>query len=269
MARAAIVTDSSACLPGAGVRGNVLVVPIGIRTADEELRDGAPGAAERVYRALRDGEQVKSTAPTPLEYLGAVERSGAESVLIVTPAAEFTGMRRAASLAADLAEVPVRVLDCRTAAAAQGLVVRAAAARAKGGVDAALEAARQAAARVDLVATLESVKHLRRSGRVPAMALDLARRLGVRPVFRLEEGAVRRLAVPRSERGALDRVAAEWEAGGGDGGRSVVFHASAPDRASHLAERLGVTEVWEFSPSMGIHTGPGVVGVAWLGPPEG
>ena len=29
---------------------------------------------------------------------------------------------------------------------------------------------------------------------------------------------------------------------------------------------LGVEDSTEFSPSMGIHTGPGVVGVAWLGP---
>ena len=264
MARAAVITDSSACLPGPGDRGGVQVVPIAIRTRDEELRDGAPGAANRVYRAIREGEEIKSSAPSPLEYLAAVERSGAGSALIVTPAAEFTSMHRAATLAADLADVPVRVLDCRTAAAAQGLVVRAAASRAADGVDAALDAARRAMARADLVATMESVEHLRRSGRVPAMAVELARRLRLRPVFRLERGAVRRVAVPRSEPAALDRVVAEWETGGGDGAGSVVFHASAPDRASLLAERLGVSEVWEFSPSMGIHTGPGVVGVAWL-----
>lgn len=260
MARATIVTDSSACVPPPAEE--VRVVPIAIRTLHGEMHDGEPGAAERVYRALRAGEQVKSSAPSPLEYLAAVER--ATSALIVTPAAEFTGMHRSATLAADLADVPIEVLDCRSAAAAQRLVVEEAAEAAKDGLDAAVAAAREASARVDLVATLDSLEHVRRSGRVPAVAVGLARRLHIRPVFRLRDGHVLRLGVPRSEEAALDRVAAEWRSRGGPGGRSVIFHAAAPDRAAALAALLEVSTICEFSPSMGIHTGPGVIGVAWL-----
>jgi hypothetical protein len=49
----------------------------------------------------------------------------------------------------------------------------------------------------------------------------------------------------------------------------VLFHASDPASAEALGSMLGVEEKTEFSPSMGIHTGPGVVGVAWLGPRDG
>jgi fatty acid-binding protein DegV len=46
---------------------------------------------------------------------------------------------------------------------------------------------------------------------------------------------------------------------------SVVFHAASPTRAQELRAALGGRGTMvEFSPSMGIHTGPGVVGVAWL-----
>jgi fatty acid-binding protein DegV len=44
-----------------------------------------------------------------------------------------------------------------------------------------------------------------------------------------------------------------------------VFHAGVPERADALRARLtGSEPVIPFSPAMAIHTGPGVVGVAWL-----
>jgi fatty acid-binding protein DegV len=56
-----------------------------------------------------------------------------------------------------------------------------------------------------------------------------------------------------------------WEAlGGRTAHESAVFHAVSDARATELASRVGTDLVTEFSPAMGIHTGPGVVGVAWL-----
>ena len=53
--------------------------------------------------------------------------------------------------------------------------------------------------------------------------------------------------------------------GGPDSSASCVFHAGVPERARALRARLtGREPVIPFSPAMAIHTGPGVVGVAWL-----
>ena len=261
----AVVTDSSACLPPDLARAHgIEVLPIAIHLGDDDLHDGVPAAAERVYRALRAGEPVKSSAPSPDEYLAAIE--GGEDVLVVTPATEFTGMHRSASLAAELSSARVVVHDSRTAAAAQGLVVLAAAVAARGGLEAAARAAEEATARAELVAALDGLEHISRSGRVPAFALGLARRLGVRPVFRFRDGEVDRVGVPRSLEASIDRIAREWASRGGpDASRGAVFHAAAPERAEALRARLGGSPLEvEFSPSMGIHTGPGVVGAAWL-----
>ena len=117
------------------------------------------------------------------------------------------------------------------------------------------------------MATLEGLEYIRKSGRVPPAALGLARHLGVRPVFRLRDGTVERLGLPRSPQSAISRVAHEAEVRGvGQAERSVLFHAADPGGAAALGAMLGVEDSTEFSPSMGIHTGPGVVGVAWLGP---
>src|SRR5205085_5227464 len=113
---------------------------------------------------------------------------------------------------------------------------------------------------------LDSLEFIRRSGRVPSVALELAERLGVRPVFRLDGGRVERLRVPRTSDAALRRVRREATVRGLTASSPrMVFHAASPARADELRAALGgPADVVEFSPSMGIHTGPGVVGVAWL-----
>jgi fatty acid-binding protein DegV len=133
-------------------------------------------------------------------------------------------------------------------------------------VDDVVAAAEDAASRVELVAALESLLYLRQSGRVSPLTLGMANRLGVRPVFRMRQGVVERLGLPRSEEAALARIVREWKMGRGGGStRSAVFHAGRPERAGDLASRLGGDPfVTEFSAAMAIHTGPGVVGVAWL-----
>jgi DegV family protein with EDD domain len=272
---AAIVTDSSACIPRSLIeRFGIRVVPISVAIGGEEFRDGVDLKPSKLYDALQRGLPVKSSAPSPLDYLDGIE-SVPEDVtpIIVTPATEFTRMHGNALLAADLSDRRVTVVDSRSATAGHGLVALAAAeAGAGGSVDDAVAAAEDAACRTELVACLESLEHLRQSGHLPAMALGLANHLGVRPVFRMREGAAERLGLPRSEDGALSRIVKEWKANGGlEADRTAVFHAGRPDRARRLSAMLGrdASFTTEFSAAMAIHTGPGVTGVAWLRPADG
>ena len=267
MARVAVITDSSACLPAAlAERPEVRVLPIAIHLASEDLLDDMPSAAQRVYEALERGEEVKSTPPSPLDYLTAVEEAEADAVVVVTPAREFTVMHRNASIAADLSDRHVVVIDSRTAAVGQGLIVRAGADAAEtASLDTVLTAVETAAEKVQLVATLESLDFIKRSGRLPPPAFELAQHLGIRPLFRLRDGRVERIGISRSEETSLRRLRKECAQGGKSPNAVWVFHARRERLAEKLAASLGgADELTEFSPSMGIHTGPGVFGLAWL-----
>jgi DegV family protein with EDD domain len=246
----------------------VTVLPITIHLPTEDLSDGTPGAARRVYRSLERGDAVKSTSPSALAYLHAIEAASVDAAVVITPATEFTVMYRSARLAAQLATIPVVVVDSRTAAAGHGLVVLVARDAVSSGLD--LEEVgrltRDAARRVELVATIDSLDLLQRSGRVPPGTVESARQLGIRPLFRLRDGVVERLGIQTSDDAAFDRIRKEWLAGGGDSAdQTAVFHAARRKAATQLRSVLGGADyVTEFSPAMGIHTGPGVVGVAWL-----
>jgi len=262
-----LITDSSACIPAESSSGlGISLVPILVTIEDQEFPDGVePGV---LYEALERGRPVKSAAPTPVDYLDAIERAPDGAVVVLTPATEFTHMHRNALLAADMSGRHVTVVDSRTATAGHGLVALAAAevAAAGGGVDDVVAAAEDAGRRAELVACLESLEYLRQSGHVPAIALGLANHLQVRPVFRMRGGTAERTGLPRSERGALERIAKAWRQGcGPDAVQPAVFHAGRPERAQELAAMLGgAAFVTEFSAAMAIHTGPGVVGAAWL-----
>lgn len=262
-----MVTDSSACLPPAERhRGFVRVLPISILVGGLEVSDGTI-APELVYDALARDEVVKSNPPTIVDYLTAIEDGDFDAAVVLTPAAEFTVMYRNASFAARLTNRPVEVVDTRTAAAAQGLIVIAAlrAAGEGGSLADVAGAARDAVDRAELIATLSSLAWIERSGRVPATALHGSGRERRHALFRFRQGSVLPLGTIDSPATAVPSVHRAWsEDGGPDADTALVFHADAPEDADRLLSALGHGEVVGFSPAMAIYTGPGCVGVAWL-----
>jgi fatty acid-binding protein DegV len=175
-------------------------------------------------------------------------------------------MAHNARIAVELAARPSAVVDTRTAAAGQGLVVRAALAAATdgAGLDVVTAVARETAARANLVAAIFDPRQLAHSGHVASASLvetDPAEAM----LARFRDGQVVPLAAVGD---ALRAVAAAWRTGRGDPATTLVFHSDQRQRAEQLSARLGIdAPVLACSAAMGAHVGPGVVGVAWLQPP--
>jgi DegV family protein with EDD domain len=201
----AVVTDSAAALPPAVASAfDVTVVPLWIEVDGHPVRDGTIDP-DAVLTAAR----VTTSGPTPGEFAaairGALDRADAAVVLTVTAA--VSGTHDAARLGATGFGPSVQVLDTRSAAGGEALVVLAAAAAAGHGasLDAVMGRAEAVAARVRVVGALASFERLARSGRVPGVAARAADRFGVRPMFELRNGKVRPLR-PSGRDGDLDRM---------------------------------------------------------------
>ncbi|HLI16330.1 MAG TPA: DegV family protein [Acidimicrobiales bacterium] len=271
MGGVAVITDSSTCIPSElAVRYGIRVLPISVYAAD--LDGDEDGERLSVLEAVEHEELFGASRPFVTEYLSAIEAPGCDAAVVITPAGEFAAMFRNATLATELANRPAVVVDSRTAAAGQALVVLAAAERAAGGGDleAVVRASEEASRRVELVASLATLEPIRRSGPVPEAVLRASELSGTRSVFRMRDGAVEPLEAIASGDATLEAIAAAFRASAGPGvERSTVFHAGAPRAASRLEELLGgVDFVCGFSPAMQVHTGAGVVGAAWIPRPE-
>lgn len=285
MARVAVVTDSAACIPTEFVQGyDIHIVPFELVWNGQSYRDGLDITPTEVYRRLRELREENSWPTTSQPALGAfatlyaeLSRHAAGIVSIHVPA-ELSGTLHTAELAAaQAATVPVRVIDARTAAIAQGFVVMAAAQAAAAGknLDEVVAAAEATIPRVGLYATLESLEYLRRGGRIGEAAAVLGTRLRIYPVLYLAEGRVKVAGVARNRRHALERILDLMEERTGKRAKwAAVSHADAAADAmwlkQHVRERFAYQEffVTEFTPVMGVHTGPGTIVLAFCAEDE-
>ena len=273
-----IVTDSNASLPRELVQGLPLVtVPMEVHAGGRTYHDGVDLTPHELYAMLAAGERATTSPPQPRAYLEAFREAlePAREIVCLTPSAELSAAHKAAILGADAARVDgldldVRIIDTHTAGSAQGLVALAAARAAADGSKAdVIEAVRRRMADVAMYGSLDSLRYLWRNGRVPRIAMWLGGLLDVKPILSFVDGKIGLVERPRTRRRAMDRLVALAAAHlAGARGRIAVMHANAPDRAEELAERLR-TElepaelfVTEFTPVIGAHVGPGLVGCA-------
>jgi DegV family protein with EDD domain len=270
-----VVTDSAASLPDDLVAAlGIVVVPLHLTLGDQSVLDGDIPLEQLLARI---DEGLTTSGPSPGEFAKAIATAdGGEGVIVLTLSAGMSSTYDAARLAAQLAGddgTAVELLDTGTAAGAQGLVVIAAATAAQAGRSLAevRAAAERAAAQVRLVATLPTLDHLARGGRVPGAAAWAGRWLGLNPIFEFKGGHVRPHRPARGEDAARERLLTMWSHTTVPGAALHVagMHASDPKAAEQLLSavcgEVSPASAWtgSFSPVMVAHTGPGLVGLAW------
>jgi len=280
--KVAIVTDTTACIPKEQVeKYGIEVVPIEFIFGDKTYRDGIDMSPTEFYTRLRQAKKLPTTSGClPGPYLEAYRKAsrGASSILCITLPSKLSGMFNSAQLAIKMAKetlpnVAIEVLDCGTAAAAQGLVVLAAAKSAALGksLNEVVEVAKSVMGRVNLLATLDTLKYLVKGGRVPKAAALAGSLLRIKPIFTVNEGDAHPVTNARTNSGATKRILEimEQKVVNGLPLNVAVMHADALDKAKELRDeissRFDCAELFitEFTPVMGVHTGPGLIGVAF------
>lgn len=273
----AIVTDSTASVPPQLVeRLGIRVVPVLLIFGSQSFRDGVDITASEVYGRLRAGDQIPtSAAPSVGDFLRTFATAGqdARGVLSIHMSPRLSATYNVAQTAAELVDnVPVRVFNCNTAAMGQGFVVLEAARAAAAGasLDEVTRRAEEVASRVKLLFTLDTFKYLHRGGRLGAAAALAGTLLQIKPVLWIHDGVVSEFARTRTRAKALqlirNQVSEDIDT---RPVHAAVLHADAADEAqtleAFLDERFNCAELFvtEFTPVVGAHTGPGILGVAY------
>jgi len=120
--------------------------------------------------------------------------------------------------------------------------------------------------RVRLIAMLNTLEYVRRSGRVSWLRASVSDILQVKLLVGVDGGNVERLALVRTLRRALDELAGMVQAWG-PLGRLAVLHTAAQAEAERLAGRLAAEtglDPWvvEATTVIGVHIGPGALGIS-------
>lgn len=277
----AIVTDSSACLtPQLAALYGIEVVPTEMLFEGRVYRDGVDEPAD-FYAQLRVAKRLPTTsAPSPARFLEAykVAAQRGQSLLCLTLHSNFSALHSASLQAIELAKsdlpgVRIVSLSCPAVAAGQGLLAIEAAELAKQGksLDELVAAVHQLGPKIILFAMVDTLEYLARGGRVPRAAALLGDFINLKPILTANEGKVYRLTLARSKEHAIGKMLRLMEQRNPKKVpiRVLVMHADAEQEASKFQAQLAGRFPWElleqtqFTPVMGAHSGPGVVGVAF------
>jgi DegV family protein with EDD domain len=248
----------------------------------KSYRDGIDMSPGEVYRIMRRRENLPTTSiPSAGDFLSAYRQLSeqAESILCITITSLQSKTYDTALLARELAKdvIPntaIEVLDSRAVASALGLIVLETARAASQGADLAqaAEVARGMIPRVNYIAMLDTLFYLARTGRTGRAQAWAGTLLKIKPILEhaTSTGETMPVARPRTKAKAVSRLLEIMaERAGNSPVHVIANHADELEDGEKLeaeiASRFDCVELHltEFTPAMGVHTGPGLLGIAF------
>lgn len=269
----AIVTDSTADIPQELLeKHQIKVIPNIIVIGGESLEDGAGISREDFYTRL---PEMKSTPSTATASSGAYQalydrllQAGYENILSIHTSSLLSGIFNAASVAAQAFGDRVQVIDSGYVTMGLGFQVLAAAEAARQGLspDEIQNRLADMRKRVRVIAMLDTLEYLRRSGRVSWAKARLGNLLHLKAFVEVKYGRVVSLGEARTRRKGIERLK-EFLTDLGPLERLAILHTNAEADARkilnesypHLASRPLVVNITTI---IGTHVGPNGLGFA-------
>jgi DegV family protein with EDD domain len=278
----AIVADSIACIPKEQVDNyRIKIVPVNIFFNGQIYRDYIDLSSARAYELLeRAPEFWKSSAASPEDYIDAYRELSkfARNILVVTISSKLSAFYSSALSAKEIfkeesPQTVIEVLDSKTVAAAEGLIVLAAAQAVAAGkpFSEVVAIATKVKEQVKFIGLLETIRHVYRTGRMPKIASDIGSMLSIKPILTGANGRISFAAAARTKQSGVDKMLQIMRRHLGDSAPAhiAVMHADALEEAKELKNRIvaefncAETFITDFSPVMGYATGPGTLALAY------
>jgi len=279
MPEVAIVTDSSPNIPASLLeKYPIHVVPLNVIWDEKTYSDGVDITIEEFYQRLGNSNSLPSTSqPSAADFINIFRRLHEDGyqILAILISDKLSGTIDSALQARqELGEARIEIVDSKSTAMATGFQVLAAAEKAQAGysLSECKEIALQARENTGVVFVLKTLEFLHRGGRIGGAKRFVGTLLNVKPILTLEGGEVSSLDQVRTHSRALDRIVELIvdRTKHAQQLRLATIHADNEETAKKIlrntVEVVPAQETYlsEVSPVIGTHTGPGVVGLAYL-----
>ncbi|MEJ2758648.1 MAG: DegV family protein [Anaerolineales bacterium] len=274
----AVLSDSTAGLPD-DLREKYAIkeIPLIVNWDDESYLDNVDITPDEFYAKLAVEKNIPTTSqPSAGAFKDVYEAiaSEADGVLALLISADLSGTVASAIAAKEMvSDFPVKVVDTRLTTMALGLVALKAAEIAEEGasIEDALHALAPAIEGMKVMFVVDTLEFLHRGGRIGGAQRLLGSMLAMKPVLQLVDGKIESLESVRTKKKAIQTMLSVFEADavGKDKIHMTVFHGVAEDDAENIRRYLEETFhpdtliVAKLSPVIGVHTGPGTVGIAY------
>jgi DegV family protein with EDD domain len=245
-------------------------------------RDRIDISPTEVYKIMRKRKNLPTTSvPSPEDFLSTYRELSqkAETILCITLTSLQSGVFNMASSAKEMAKdvIPntmIKVIDSRAVAGSLGFIVLEAARIAGQGAELAkvTEVTLSMISKVSSFFVLDTLYYLARTGRIARAAAWAGSILDIKPIVAHfpSVGETTPVSRPRSKTKAIERMLEMMTERIGDSRAHVmVEHADECEEAEKfkatINSRFNCVELYvtEFTPSMGVHAGPGVLGISF------
>ena len=213
MKKVAIVTDSSAYLPGDLADDLGLhIVPLTLHWEDKSYRDGVDIRAEEFYQMLSDANTIPTTSQTPVnvfEKLFEKLLNEGFAVFAMLISSGISGTVESAMQAKKyFPDAPLEVMDTRLVSMALGFLVLRVARAAKDGasLEECVKLAEETYPKIGVYFTVDTLKYLNKGGRINTASRLLGAALDIKPIITLQEGLLNLASVARTRKKSMERL---------------------------------------------------------------
>jgi len=283
MTNVKVMTDSVAGVPPElAEKYQIKVIPGALIHYDGKTYiDNVTLSRSDAYKLIEeDPDKFTTSALSPSyiidEYRKVINES--PNIVHITMAQELSATFKTANLAAqtmqqESPQAQIRVVDSKTAAAAEGLVVLAAARVASQGksLDEIVDLIPQIRQKTGGIMMWDTIRYVYRTGRMSKTAARLASLLNIKPISRVtDEGTVELVERVRKREDGYKKISelikSEVDT---DSLHFMIMHANSPEWADDFNQKLQQefncleTIFSEYSPIMSYATGPGAIFVGF------
>lgn len=274
-----IITDSAADFDSAVTkRRRIDVVPMSIQFGGASFLAGRTLSNEVFYKLLQEGKENPTTSqPAPAAFLQLFEqaRAAGDQVVAVLLSGALSGTLQSAVIAKEMCGYdPIYLVDSRSASAGVQILVNYACKLRDSGLPAAdiageLERLRE---RVRIFAVVDTLEYLRRGGRLTGFQAGLGSVTRLKPTIAVSDGAVSVVGKSFGTAAAVKHLLKLLEAHPVDDDYPAYFlYTGDKSREELLLPKLRELgrlprrlHYCPVGPTIGAHTGPGALGLAYM-----
>lgn len=280
-----IIADTLSCISPAEARElGIYYLPQIVVFGENSYRDDTEMDPISFLKRLKSSPVMpKTAAPPPALYEPIFRELSAEghTMIVIAPTAEMSGTYRSACVAAqDFPDADIRVIDTKIIAGGMGAVVKQALKWAAEGVDAdtLVEKIIEMSSRMRIYFLVDTLEFLYRGGRIGAAKALFGSLLQVKPILTIQQGHTDVFESQRTHKRALARLKeiVLTDCPRNPEAHLGLMHGDAEDLARSVAAEfsaeLGVPvediPIYDLTPAILTHSGPGVLGISYFTAPE-
>jgi hypothetical protein len=273
----AIVTDSASDISKeVAEKYTITVIPIYIHYNGNEFKDGINISSNEIYNLQKSKKAIfTSSSPSPQDFVQVYEKllKKYKKIFSIHISSKLSAVIKSARIARELlkAEKRIKIFDSLSGAMGTGfmVLVTAKAVLKKYSYEKILAILDFLKDNIKLYGTIDTLKYLRRSGRVPAIANFISRILKIKPLLGITNGVVEMIGIAVTRYGSLVEITKrvikdfkkeKWVL-------VSIIHTLSLKESERIMRKIKSslrcvdTMIMECTPVIGAHTGPGLIGI--------